>query len=128
MLPRHSPSSRICGTQERCQAGPTPQSEGNLAAQDERDTYVSHVGGVQLSAGGGATAAAVRLLQAETLAVQRVNVRVCKDETPGFRHGPPAARRPKRETRQVWWFTSHCLRGGEDRETQSVVGRKLMGA
>lgn len=48
-------------------------------------TYVSHVGGVQLSAGGSATATAVCLLQVETMAVRRVNMRVCKDETPDQR-------------------------------------------
>lgn len=48
---------------------------------DECKTYVSHVGGVQLSAGGSATAAAVCLLQAETVAVQWVNMRVCEDES-----------------------------------------------
>lgn len=48
---------------------------------DARETYVSHVRGVQLGAGGSATAAAFHLLQAETVAVQRVDVRVCEDET-----------------------------------------------
>lgn len=89
-----------------------------MCSRDAFETYVSHVGGVQLGAGWSATAAAVHLLQAVTVAVQRVNVRVCEDETSSSDTDlqllmVTKTRRPV--------LVAVYLRGGEDRETQSVV-------